>query len=880
MLANLSLRAKVVSITTLIGLIVSIMVGALIYQTSVAPVKGEIENKMVKELTTYIESQIDLKIQGSIIGSTAISLQKQVASALVVEEREELIPIFAGIKDSYRNQTNYKNIATQLITADGRALIKSWDLDSYGQNLANSPLIRDAMKNKQATGSLALGARGVSVIGISPVIDDGEFMGMVTMIQGLASVRKHFAKHEDGEWILLVDKRYVAEKYGKMPVIDNNIPFGKNYILASNKWFKKDVIDFAKSGFQAVDGENNKIYLHNGKVFIDVPAHDEEHKVMGRHLFILNQAVHDAPIELAMNTAWISLAGILSGVLLLIIIIVIVMSKMVITPLQNVQKVTAKILSTGNFSLRMDVNSNDEVGQTAKAINELLTQIGLALQEANGTVKAISEGDFSQRISGDYQGDLELLKSGINQSTDNIASVMDELAKVMKAMKDGIYDITIQNNNASGRYATMLHDAQQAMTETNHVITEINQVMMDMQQGIFQSRIEIEAQGELDTLKQRINDSMIALDKAITDITDVVTAQSEGDLTKTISNEYQGDLLQLKNAINQSIEKLAFTVSQAVQSATIVQSEALGLSKDASHLSAQVQQQAAAIEETSATMEEMNSAVQNNTENAQQASFVVEKVQTEAIQAGDVMKRTIEAMDSIQTSSQQIASIVSLIDGIAFQTNLLALNAAVEAARAGEHGRGFAVVAGEVRNLAQKSADAAKDIKKLIDSSVQRISQGTQLASESGAAINEITSSIDQVTQMIHHITSASKEQAEGVHQVHLAISDIDATTQENATLVERTSAVAENMNQQATALSNNMAFFRTNHSVSSIASPTSPAVSIPHTPVVNKTIAPAINKTPAAPSKVTPTQASVKKPEPSAVKAPEPHDSDEWSDF
>ncbi|MDA3807513.1 MAG: methyl-accepting chemotaxis protein [Thiomicrorhabdus sp.] len=871
MLVNLSLRAKVVSITTLIGLIVSVIVGSIIYQTSVAPVKGAIEHKMIKDLTTYIESQIDLKIQGSIIGSTAISMQKQVASALVVEDRAELLPVFASIKDRFSNQTNYKNIATQLITADGRSLVKSWDLDSYGQNLANSPLIRDAIKNKQASGSLALGGLGVSVIGISPVMDDGEFMGMVTLIQGLGSVRKNFAKQENGEWILLIDKRYVADKYGSMPVIENNASFGKNYLLANNKWFPKEVVEFAQSGFQPVDGQSNKMYAFKNKEFIDIPAYDEEQKIMGRHLFIIDKEVHDGPIELAMNTAWISLAGILSGVLLLTLGIFIAVSRMVITPLQNVQKTTATILSTGNFSLRMDVKSNDEVGQTAKALNELLTQIGLALQEANGTVKAISEGDFSQRITGDYQGDLELLKSGINQSTDNIASVMDELSKVMKAMKEGVYDIEIKSNNASGRYATMIIDAQQAMTETNQVITEINHVMMDMQQGVFRTRVEIEAQGELNTLKQRINDSMIALDKAITDITDVVTAQSEGDLTKTISNEYQGDLLQLKNAINQSIEKLAFTVSQAVESANIVQSEALGLSKDATHLSSQVQQQAAAIEETSATMEEMNSAVQNNTENAKQASQVIEKVQTEALQAGNVMGRTIEAMDSIQTSSQQIASIVSLIDGIAFQTNLLALNAAVEAARAGEHGRGFAVVAGEVRNLAQKSADAAKDIKKLIDSSVQRISEGTQLASESGAAINEITSSIDQVTQMIHHITSASTEQAEGVHQVHLAITNIDATTQQNAALVERTSAVAENMNQQSTALSNNMAFFRTNHSVTTIASPTTPASSPIHSPVVSKAIAPA---------KTTTTPTSAVKSTPVAPKAAGLHDSDEWSDF
>ena len=256
-------------------------------------------------------------------------------------------------------------------------------------------------------------------------------------------------------------------------------------------------------------------------------------------------------------------------------------------------------------------------------------------------------------------------------------------------------------------------------------------------------------------------------------------------------------------------------------------------------MSEKVQQQAAAIEETSATMEEMNAAVQNNTENAEQASEVVEKVQVESEQASEVMTRTIDAMNSIQNSSNEIAEIVSLIDSIAFQTNLLALNAAVEAARAGEHGRGFAVVASEVRALAQKSADAAKDIKTLIDSSVQRIGQGTKLASESGEVIREITQSINNVATMIHHINGASQEQAEGVSQVYQAISDIDSATQANASLVDKTTMSANNMKQQASDLNKNMSFFKTNTKrVSSVApsSTTKAAIPLQKTPVTSKT--------------------------------------------
>lgn len=211
-------------------------------------------------------------------------------------------------------------------------------------------------------------------------------------------------------------------------------------------------------------------------------------------------------------------------------------------------------------------------------------------------------------------------------------------------------------------------------------------------------------------------------------------------------------------------------------------------------------------------MAEMNAAVENNTDSAEAANNVVGKVQTEVTQAGSVMEKTIEAMNSIQQSSHEIADIVTLIDSIAFQTNLLALNAAVEAARAGEHGRGFAVVAGEVRALAQKSANAAKDIKGLIELSVDRIDHGTSMASESGHVIKDVIKSIDEITGMIQQINSASHEQSEGVRQVHHAVGDIDAATQQNAHLVEQTSNSAFELNSQASALSENMAFFKTSN--------------------------------------------------------------------
>jgi methyl-accepting chemotaxis protein len=209
-------------------------------------------------------------------------------------------------------------------------------------------------------------------------------------------------------------------------------------------------------------------------------------------------------------------------------------------------------------------------------------------------------------------------------------------------------------------------------------------------------------------------------------------------------------------------------------------------------------------------MNEMAAAVQANTANAQKVAELAHQVQHQAGAGVEVMQQTISAMQSIKESSSKIADIVTLIDGIAFQTNLLALNAAVEAARAGEHGRGFAVVAGEVRALAQKSAEAAKDIKDLITDSVSRIEAGTHLADKSGEMLSGITGSIEQVAGMIEQIATASSEQTEGIHQVHRAIADIDRVTQENAALVEETTAAAESLSNEANNLKENMSFFKT----------------------------------------------------------------------
>ncbi|AHF02380.1 hypothetical protein THIAE_09425 [Thiomicrospira aerophila AL3] len=496
--------------------------------------------------------------------------------------------------------------------------------------------------------------------------------------------------------------------------------------------------------------------------------------------------------------------------IILAILIGTVLIRVITMPLSNMVRTLRKVDETGDFSARLNHDAQDEVGQAANALNNLLSNLQESITNTNHVVKALSNGDFSERISGNYRGDLAVLQTGVNDSADSISATIKALSTVMNALSSGQFKVSV-NTDLPGDYGLLMTSVANATTALNTSIDDIVSVMTKMREGDFDVRVKSDAQGELLTLKDMINESLDALANAITSITQLAVAQSKGDLTKTIQDTYPGQLGVLSDAVNESVVKLSEIVSFAVSAADSVNHAAVEVAQGSLDLSDRVQKQAAAIQQSSATMEEFSAAVQNNAQNATEATHVEKQVEAKASQASAVMKQTIEAMTAIEQSSHKIADIVTLIDGIAFQTNLLALNAAVEAARAGEHGRGFAVVAGEVRALAQKSAEAAKDITALINESVTRISQGTKLAGESGHVIDEITHAIERATQMSEEISHASQEQAEGVKQLQAALNSIDQGIQQNAALVEETSAAAESMREQADLLSEQMRFFKIN---------------------------------------------------------------------
>lgn len=339
---------------------------------------------------------------------------------------------------------------------------------------------------------------------------------------------------------------------------------------------------------------------------------------------------------------------------------------------------------------------------------------------------------------------------------------------------------------------------------------ELDDIIAAANDGRLDARISMQDKsGFFAELSKGLNSLLDGTAKFVSDMGSVFEAMADGDLTQSIRNEYRGEFEKIKINANNSITKLSESLLRIQDASSAVRSSANEVAQGADDLSRRTEAQASSLEETASSMEEMTATVKQTSENASQANTLAAEAKTKAQAGGRIVQDAVLAMSEILRSSNKINDIIGVIDEIAFQTNLLALNAAVEAARAGEQGRGFAVVAGEVRTLSQRSAAAAKEIKDLIRDSVSKVEAGSTLVNQSGQTLADIVDAVEKVASVINDVSNAAIEQNSGIGQINQAITQMDEMTQQNAALVEESSAASRSMSEEAGNMNNLISFFR-----------------------------------------------------------------------
>ncbi len=466
-----------------------------------------------------------------------------------------------------------------------------------------------------------------------------------------------------------------------------------------------------------------------------------------------------------------------------------------------------KEISSGNLSINVEVHSGD-TSSLIYSINEMRKNLSDIIMDTAFVMSSVSKGELSTQITAATEGDFVKMKDSINQTIARLRITMFALNDVTTSIYNADFSKVIVAN-VEGKFKETIEKGILTQAAMRTMLNDIVQVMEYIAEGDFEHRVTADGRGEMLSLKENINKTITALG-CLNEIDRVISALAKGDLTQTIKTEYPGVFGKVTESINHTNANLKTLMASIRTSSDEIATAADEISAGNNDLSHRTEEQAASLEQTAASMEELSTTVQQNTEHAKHANQMALGAANTARKGVSVVNEVVLTMANINESSHQIVDIITVIDDIAFQTNILALNAAVEAARAGDQGKGFAVVAIEVRNLAQRAASAAGEIKRLISDSVDRISSGSKQVEQAGKTMEDIVNSIQKVTEVMSEIAAASIQQNAGIDQVHQAVTQMDCVTQQNAALVEEAAAAAESLEEQIRSLAGEIAHFKT----------------------------------------------------------------------
>ena len=478
---------------------------------------------------------------------------------------------------------------------------------------------------------------------------------------------------------------------------------------------------------------------------------------------------------------------------------------------QNVAQLIDQTVA-GNLKQRLDASTLPEgfMRDISNGMNRLLEAVINPLNMAATYVDNLSKGVIPAEITTSYNGDFNIIKNNLNACGHAIKALVADGNLLAQDAAAGVLTTRADAAKHLGEYRKVIEGLNATL---DAVVTPLNMAANNLEsiaRGEVPNKITDHYNGDFNNIKDNLNTCIEAINALVGDGQMLAKAASEGRVSvRADASSHEGDFRKIVDGMNETLEMIVGPIGTVKVAVETISTASREIAEGNADLSRRTEEQAASLEKTAASMEELSATVKQNADNAKQANQLAAAASSVAIKGGDAVSEVVATMSAINTSSKKIEDIISVIDGIAFQTNILALNAAVEAARAGEQGRGFAVVAGEVRNLAQRSASAAKEIKELITDSVSKTTEGTKQVENAGNTMQEIVTSVKRVSDIIGEIAAASQEQSLGIAQVNDAIMKMDDVTQQNTALVEEAAAAAESMLEQADELMNAVSVFQ-----------------------------------------------------------------------